>query len=170
MTWQNILNILIFILVFRVIFYFIDKSTQKKRGDQEKMGTLHMHAAYTYFGLFMIPAGLMFLFTAIGNIQEDQAWIVALMGLTFIVFGLYVIAFGRNHKVYFTESQATIRNWRGKKVTFEWSEVQHIHYARTKGKFLFQLNEATVGCHFHLKGITNFLRVAQDKTNLEVQF
>ncbi len=170
MTWKNVTFLILVVLLARLLFFVLDRVGNKKQSDKDGIVTMNMMGLYVYFGLFVTAFGLMLLIAGLRNLQESSAWGVVFLGSIASCFGAFVVAFGRGHKITYSVDEVEVRNWKGKTVKFKWKEIEQMNYLRTQGVFQLRLKDATVNCHYHLKGITNFLRLAQEYSGKEVQF
>ena len=170
MTWRSIFIVLISMVIGRIIFYLLDKQASKKIEPTKGVSKLKMLGFYLYFGLFCLSFGLMLSFPILRNFKEEGAPLLLVLALSFIALGVYIVGFGRNHALRYSEQDFEVKNWKGKPTLVKWNEVEHIQYIKSKGVFQFRTKSGSVNCHFHLKGITQFLQFAQHKCQMEVQF
>ena len=170
MSWMNVIFMIVVALLVRLLFFFLDRYSKNSKADGKGVVTMKMMAFYVYFGLFVTGFGLLSLISGFRNLGEESSWMVLLVGLIAGGFGAYITAFGRGHKVAYTETDVEVKTWKGKTTSFKWEDITHMQYLRTKGVFRLTLKDTEVDCHYHIKGITNFLRLAQDKSRVEVLF
>jgi hypothetical protein len=170
MTWENVIVLMLFMLIAQLLFRYMDKRRNVQVKAENGVSELKMNPIYALFGAFCLGFGFLMFFTAIGNAYEESAWVVLVLATSFLLFGAYVMSFGRRHRVKYSEEGLEIKNWRGKIWTFTYEQIQSVQYVRTKGVFQFRTEDEMANCHFHLKGITPFLQYVQHKSNLEVQF
>ncbi len=127
---------------------------------------IKMNLMYLILGIASLCISAFFIIVSGMLIQEiDGAIACGLMALIFAAVGIPFVLLYKNHKVAFDLEHFTLTNWKGKSVSFNWTEVKNVKNNSFTGYITITGDGKSAKVHKHISGLFSFLIYLENTTS-----
>lgn len=167
-TKLNPVGLLLPIITVALLLYADFKSRKKLRKDFHGKYQLKLNKSYKWVGFACCLIGSFLLNAAITAGNEEIYAIASVAILMFFVLGILILIWYYNYEVVFDDNKVTLANWKGKKSTFNWIEIENLKFNTSSGylKVYTKSNKHLV--FQHSVGFVEFLKMMESKTRFRL--
>jgi len=141
------------------------KSNKRIQRNVYNQFSLKLNKSYLWVGIICCLLGSVLMSAAIKHWNKDIYIMSSLTVVFFLGMGIIVLSWYYNYELIFDEKRIIASDWKRKKITTKWSEIENIKFSVISGYLkLYSKNERIV-VHQHSIGFVEFLRFMEMKTN-----
>ncbi len=158
------MGILLPIITAALLLYADFKSSKRLRKNIHGKYQLKLNNSYKWVGFACCLIGAFLLNAAISAGNKDIYAIASVAILLFFVLGILTLVWYYNYEVVFDDKKINITNWKGKKNTLSWTEIENMKFNASSGYLKVYTKSGKHLVFQHSVGFVEFLKMMERNT------